>query len=232
MMEWTLKYERFNQTEKLLFKRLINQLLSKTFLIRDEYDAHEGRLKVHPDYRFVERTFEVFTGYLELSGWTLHRDSTYGVIYLESQYDYNKYQFSKFMTLMLLTLRLIYEERREEVSLRNEVVFETNQLISKMQILGILDKKPSMKDIADTLKTFASFNLVSKLEGKWEAPDARFVALPSILFIIPNDKISVLSDLIGASEEVDDSKIDTADVEIAFDQAGDEEENEMMEDLL
>ena len=104
-------------------------------------------------------------------------------------------------------------------------------LFRSMQILGILDKKPSMKDIADTLKTFASFNLVSKLDGKWDAPDARFVTLPSILFIIPNDKISVLSDMISASEDTDESKV-SAYVDVSFDRDGDEEENEIMEDLL
>lgn len=223
MSEWMIKYERLNQTEKLLFKRMINQLLSKTFLIRDEYDAKESRVRVHPDYRFVERTFDIFSDYLELGGWTLHRDNHYGVIYLNSVHDYNKFQFNKFMTMMLLTLRLVFEERREEVSLRNEVLIETNEIISKMQVLGALDKKPSMKEISDTLKTFESFNILNKVEGKWEAPDTRFVILPSILFIIPNDKISMLSEVVSSKES------ESQDLEASSEI---DEESEIMEDLL
>lgn len=231
MREWVIQYERFNQTEKLLFKRLVNMLLAKTFIIRDEYEATTGRLKVHADYRFIERTFEVFSGYLELAGWTLHRDNTYGVIYLNSQHDYNKYQFNKFTTLMLLTLRLIYEERREEVSLRNEIFFETHEMIRKMQVLGILDKKPSMKDIAEGLKRLSHFNILNKIEGKWEAPDTHFLLLPSILFIISNDKISMLATLVESSTE---DEIQTSDQNEDDENESEDEADasELMEDLL
>lgn len=220
-MEWLHKYEKFNQTEKQLFKRLVNQLMAKTFIIRDEYDVKEGRIKIHSDYRFVERAYEVFSGYLELGGWTIHRDSDYGVIYISSMHDYNKFKMNKFTTLMMLSLRLLFEERREEVSLRNEVLFESYELISKMQVLGIIDKKPAMKDIADGYKLLSSFNILEKLSGKWDGHDAKFVILPSILFIIPNDKISLVSEMVKSKEdEIDDESSEFDD------------ETELMEDLL
>lgn len=218
-----IQYERFNQTEKQLFKRLVNQLLAKTFLLRDDYDLSEGRLKVHPDYRFVERTYEVFVGYFELGGWTLHRDSQYGVIYLNSAHDYNRVHFNKFTTLMLLTMRLIFEERREEVSLRNEVVFTASELIEKMNILGIIEKKPSMKDILEGFKILNSFNVINKIDGKWDAPDSRYMILPSILFVIPNDKISMFSELSQTKEDevTSDYRVESMD-----------EDDDIMEDLL
>lgn len=223
MMDWVRLYSQMNQTESMLFKRLVNLLLSKTFLLRDDYDLKEGRLRVHPDYRFVERHIEIFSGYLDLGGWTLHRDNSYGVIYLNSSHDYNRFQFNKFQTLVLFTLRIIFEERREEVQIRNEVIVETNELVQKMIVLGILDKKPAMKELGDTLRLMSGFNLVNRIEGgKWEAPETRLMILPSILFVIPNEKISLLNDLTETQEQTEEN-----DSDLEY-----EDDSDMMEDVL
>lgn len=201
-MEWTRKFDQLNQTDKTIFKKMINQMLSKTFLIRDSYDMETGRMKVHSDYRFVERHFELFMGYLELGGWTLHRDSNYGVIHIDSAHDFNRQQLSKFNTLVLFTLRLIFEENREEVQLRKEVIIEIGSLVQKMNVLGVLEKRPAIKELTDALKVLASFNLIARLEGgKWETMSTRIMILPSILFVIPNEKISVLSELTNLPED-------------------------------
>ena len=208
-MDWTRKFEQLNQTDKAIFKKIINQMLSKTFLIRDAYNIETGRMKVHSDYRFVERHYELFMGYLELGGWTLHRDSNYGVIHIDSAHDFNRHQLSKFNTLVLFTLRLIFEENREEVQLRKEVVIDIGSLVRKMNVLGLLDKRPAIKELTSALKILASFNLVAKLEGgKWETMSTRIMILPSILFVIPNEKISVLNDLTNLSEDGEAEEID------------------------
>lgn len=209
-MEWIRRYEQLNQGERQNFTRIVNQLLARTFLIRDDYDIAEGRIRVHPDYRFVERLFDVFSGYLQVAGFSLHRDSVYGVISISSLHDYNKFQFSKFTTGVLLTLRLIFEERREAVSLRQEVLLDTSELVSKMQVLELLDKRPAMRDLALALKQLSSFNLVLRLGGgKWEAPDTRLMILPSILFVIPNDKLTQVLEHMSTSKSAIDDRSET-----------------------
>lgn len=200
---WQQDYERLNNAEKELFKKLVNLTLAKSFIIRDYFDEKESRMRIHGDYKFMERHWELFTGYLSFGGWTLHKDNTYGVIHLLSQYEYNRFQFNKFTTLILLTLRLIFEEKREEVSLRNEVVIQNHELVQKMTVLGIVDKKPAFKDLTEALKTLAGFNILGKLSGKWDSPDTTLMILPSILFILPNERISQLNELLvmGAEEE-------------------------------
>lgn len=200
---WQQDYERLNNAEKELFKKMVNLILAKSFIIRDYFDEKESRMRIHGDYKFMERHWELFAGYLSFGGWTLHKDNTYGVIHLISQYEYNRFQFNKFTTLILLTLRLIFEEKREEVSLRNEVVIQNHELVQKMTVLGVVDKKPAFKDLTEALKTLAGFNILSKLSGKWDSPDATLMILPSILFILPNERISQLNELLvtGAEEE-------------------------------
>ncbi len=242
-MEWVGRYEQLNNSEKQAFTRIVNLLLAKTFLLREDYDLKEGRVRVHPDYRFVDRLFDVFSEYLAVAGFALHRDSGYGVMSLASLHDYNKYQFSKFTTMVLLTLRLIFEEKRESVSLRQEVMLDTHELVSKMQVLGVIDKRPAMKDLATALKQLASFNLVMRLDGgKWESPDTRLMLLPSILFIIPNDRLSqVLASLDDRDDDSpsSDAGVDQAsDTDAGVDQASDtdtdadvESDADLMEDV-
>ena len=200
---WQQNYERLNNAEKELFKKLVNLILAKSFFIRDYFDEKESRMRIHGDYKFMERHWELFTGYLSFGGWTLHKDNTYGVIHLISQYEYNRFQFNKFTTMILLTLRLIFEEKREEVSLRNEVVIQNHELVQKMTVLGVVEKKPAFKDLTEALKTLAGFNILGKLSGKWDSPEATLMILPSILFILANERISQLNELLvtGAEEE-------------------------------
>ncbi|MEA3422344.1 MAG: DUF4194 domain-containing protein [Bacillota bacterium] len=198
---WINDYEKLNNAEKDTFKRLVNLILAKTFVIRDYYDKDEKRMRVHNNYRFIERNFELFVEYLSFGGWKLHKDNNYGVMYLNSEYEYNKIGFNKFTTLVLLTMRLIFEESREEISIRNEVVIGVNSLVQKMLTLDIIQKKPSIKELADALRTLSKFKIIERIEGKWENPDTDIIILPSIIFILSNEKIRKLSDLLLEGQE-------------------------------
>lgn len=206
---WINDFEKLNNTEKDTFKRLVNLILAKTFVIRDYYDKVEKRMRVHSNYRFIERHFELFVDYLSYSGWKLHKDNNYGVIHLNSEYEYNRTGFNKFTTLVLMTMRLIFEENREEISIRNEVVVGVNSFVQKMLTLDMIKKKPSAKDLVDALRTLLKFQIIEKIEGRWEDPDTNIIILPSILFILSNEKIKELSDLLLEEQgEIEDQEED------------------------
>ena len=140
---WTESYDKLNNSEKEEFKRLANLLLSKTFVTRDTFDVKESMMKINTDYRFIERHFELFSNYLSYSGWEVRKDNQYGVISVENVYEYNRMKLDRFTTLLLYTIRLIYEEERERVSLRNEIMATTGQIIHKMITLNLFKKKPA-----------------------------------------------------------------------------------------
>ncbi len=187
---WNGLYEKLNNSDKEEFRRIVNVLLSRTFMIRDIYDAREGMIKINPEYGFVERNYELFTDYLFYSGWRIQKDSSYGVISLINEYEYNRVKLNKGTTLILYTLRLIFEEEREKISLRNEILTTTGQMVHKMITLGVVPRKPSDRDLADGLRQLAHHNIIEKLEGPWEKADTKLLILPSILFVITNEKIS------------------------------------------
>lgn len=198
---WHEQYEKLTNSEKEEFRRLVNLILSRTFIIRDIYSSKESLMKINPDYRFVERHFDCFLDYLSFGGWAISKDSNYGVISLLSTYEYNRVRFDKNATLMLYTLRLIFEEEREKVVLRNEALTTTSQLVQKMIVLGLVKKKPSDKDLTDGLRILSQYNILQKLDGPWEEPETKLLILPSILFIVTNEKISRIYEVFEADED-------------------------------
>lgn len=198
---WIENYERLNNSEKEEFKRLANLLLSRTFVIRDYFDPKDSMMKISSEYRFIERHFELFSGYLSYSGWEVRKDNQYGVISVENIYDYNRLKLDRFSTFVLYTIRLIYEEERERVSLRNEILTTTGQIIHKMITLNIFRKKPSDREITEGLRLLSYHNLIQKISGSWENADAKILILPSILFVVSNERISRIYELLDNSEE-------------------------------
>lgn len=213
------KFERLNMTEQDSFKRIVNWMLAHTFLLQKNYVFDDSMKKTNPDYLFVERNFELFEEYLEYSGFRLERDSNYGVIFLSSSYEFNRVRLDKMTTLMIYALRVIYEEEREKLSLSKDIFTSTGNLIHKMLSLGVIKKKPANSMIKDSLRMLNRFRIIEKLEGSWEDAETKLLILPTILFIVTNERISNMYRLLdeepdrlpeeGENEETYEDAVDT-----------------------
>ena len=102
---------------------------------------------------------------------------------------------------MVYTLRLIYEEERENLHLSKEVIIRIGELIHKMITLGFLQRKPANADLHLSLRSLAGFHIIDKLDGTWEEADARILILPSILFIVSNEQISLMTQTIEQTKQ-------------------------------
>ena len=213
------KFEKLNMTEQDSFKRIVNWMLAHTFLLQKNYVFDDSMKKTNPDYLFVERNLELFEEYLEYSGFRLERDSNYGVIFLSSSYEFNRVRLDKITTLMIYVLRVIYEEEREKLSLSKDIFTSTGNLIHKMLSLGVIKKKPANSMIKDSLRMLNRFRIIEKLEGSWEDAETKLLILPTILFIVTNERISNMYRLLdeeqdrlpeeGENEETYEDAVDT-----------------------
>lgn len=207
------KYEKLRMAEQESFKRIVNWMLAHTFLLQDNYVFDDSMKRTNPDYLFVERNFELFEDYLEYSGFRLERDTNYGVIFLSSTYEFNRVKLDKTTTLMIYVLRLIYEEEREKLSLSRNIFTSTGDLVHKMISLGVIKKKPANQVMRDSLRTLNRFRIVEKPEGSWEDADTKLLILPTILFIVTNERIGNMYRLLEEepgemSQEDEDEEID------------------------
>jgi len=125
-------YDKLSVKDKESFKKVVNRLLLQNYVLRDVYNEKEKIMKSNYDYRFIERNKSMIEAYLDYSGWQLSIDNKYGVAYVINAYEYNKVTFNKMSTIFLLVLRLIYDEEREKLSLKSEVMITVHDLINRM----------------------------------------------------------------------------------------------------
>jgi len=188
---------------------LVNLILSHTFIIRNTFDQKSVSMKINPDYRFVERHYDLFQDYLSYAGWALLKDNGYGVIALENAYEQNRIRLGRGTTLILYILKLIFEEERERVTLRHEILTTTGQIVQKMITLGLIPKRPPIKDLTESLRQLSYHNIIEKMDGQWHEFDTKLLILPSILLVVSNASISRLQDEIAEGE---DSIVDDEDI--------------------
>jgi len=194
-------YDKLSSKDKEEFKFVVNKLLLENYILRDVYSEKDKMMRTNYDYRFIERHKTIMESYLEYSGWQLSIDNKYGVAYVSNVYELNKVSFNKMSTIFLLVLRLIYDEEREKLSLKSEVMITTHDLISKLLSVGVFKKKPANKIIETILGQVSKYNVVSKGMGSWSDAETKLIIYPTILFIMTDAKINELVNLIESGDE-------------------------------
>ena len=81
---WLENYNNLTNAEKERFAKLVNYLLSKTFVTREIFETKDKLGKINADYRFIEKYYDLFEGYLKVINYVLKTDEVIGVIYLEN----------------------------------------------------------------------------------------------------------------------------------------------------
>ena len=109
-------------------------------------------------YRLVANQFDYFTDLLDALGWTLHRDDQLGIIGvlpLETE-AYARLRLTD--TLVLLCLRLLYEEGVERFEVRDGAVYTaTETLLGRYETLlkRPRPRRPELMDILARLRRHA-----------------------------------------------------------------------------
>lgn len=195
------KYNELTNVEKENFKRIISLVLSKTFIVNRIYDRKQNTFKSNSEYRFINNHIELFREYLEIAGFKLIKDNNYEVIYIENEFGYNKKKLDKNTTIFLYGLRLKFDEDREKINLNTDIIVTVSDIIKTLIDVGAYTKKPSDMEIRTALLNLSSFNIIQKVDGILEKPETKIIILPSILFVITNEKITALSQSINILEE-------------------------------
>ncbi len=193
------KFEELTAKEQAEFSRICNLLLSCTYILRENAEQRISR-----EYTFIERNFQLFEDYLSLSGWDIKKDTQYGVIYIRNINGCNKLVLSKLATVILITLRIFYEEQRMQAGLTNNVSIAIGELFGKIvNEYSIYPKKPPQKDIRDVFRMLESHNLIRKIGESYDDLSCRIQILPSILIVVPNERCKTICDILKTEKEVE-----------------------------
>lgn len=202
--------ESLPQKEKDEFTRCCALLMAKTFVPRDTLDG-----KISRDYTFIQRRYPLLEEYLSLSGWKLYNDKTLGIIYVSNTEEYNRLTLNKLTTQIIVTLRLMFEERRMNGTSVYVVGVTVGELLAKMiNELSVLQKKPAQKELKDSFRVLEDHNIIYRMGDSYENMECQIKVLPSILLAVPNNRCKAICEILqdeNKEAENENSDENTAD---------------------
>lgn len=198
------EFVKLSSQEQNEFARIVNALMLKSFVVRESFDSREKMMKINPEYRFIERYYEIFEEYLKYSGWHLEKDVTNGVIAIYNEYEQNRLRIDRETSLILFTLRLIYETKKAESNAPGESLYMTTpELLKTMIEYGITmqGKRLTGRLLGRSLRFMAAHNIICKVSGSYDEGNVTFYILPSITFAVDSQKIAAMSDALERLKE-------------------------------
>ncbi|MBQ7372480.1 MAG: DUF4194 domain-containing protein [Blautia sp.] len=196
------------QKEKDEFRRICNRLISTCFLCR-------GNVTNRGDYYFVLRHRTDFRDYLDVLGYRLEINEEYGVIQLTSPQNYNHLNLRLFDSIILLILRILYDEKRRELSVSDEVIVNLGDIQDKFLSLQIRDKMIDKTTMRNALSLFRRFQLIETLDKDLGNEETRILIFDSILMAVrvedirqAYEKLEIYKKGKGTNEEINEDEAD------------------------
>ncbi|ETT45439.1 hypothetical protein BSK66_10035 [Paenibacillus odorifer] len=199
---------RESLVQKEKFRVAANKLLNNCFIIKKKEDTRS-------DYIFIIQNKDLFIEYFDLLGYKIEINDIHGVVSLTSINGTGRLRMRKIESVILLIVRLLYIEKRKELSLNEDVVVLVDEIQQKYNMLKIDVKSYLDKTILkDTVRLLKRYNIISNLDTDVTMSDSRIKIFPSVLFAVPNDNITAMYDAINeklnrymnGGEQIDDEE--------------------------
>lgn len=174
--------DKMLQREKENFRRICNRLLSCCFLCKSNGAGKS-------DYYFVLKYKNEFKTYLEVLGYRLEINEELGVIQLTNAYNYNRLNLKLYESVILLILRILYDEKKRELSVSDEVIVNLGDIQDKYLSLQIREKMIDKTTMRNALSLFRRFQLIEILDRDLGNEESRILIYDSILMAVRIDNI-------------------------------------------
>ncbi|HIS57506.1 MAG: DUF4194 domain-containing protein [Lachnospiraceae bacterium] len=171
------------QKEKDELKRICNRLLSSSFLCQKN-DASRS------DYYFVLKFRTEFQTLLETLGFRLEINEVDGVIQLTNPQNYNRMNLKLYESILLLILRILYDEKKRELSVSDEAIINLGDIQDKFLSLKIRDKMIDKTTMRNALALFRRMNLIETLDRDLTKEETRILIFNSILMAVRIEDIN------------------------------------------
>jgi hypothetical protein len=204
----------FEHISKDKFKSAANKLLGECFLLKKHKDTAS-------DYNYILNNKDAFIEYFDILGYELIIDEQNGVIGLNNPSGTGRIHLKKIESILLLILRLLYIEKRKQLSQIDDVIIIADEIYDKYSMLK-MNAKLYKTVMRNTLGMFQRYHLIGKLDADMSNPDTRILIYTSILFAVTVsslddlyqsakdklDKYSIGGDSFGTNDSADNEETD------------------------
>lgn len=176
-----MEYFSINNLSKDRFKEVANHLLNSCFLLKRNGETQA-------DYNYVNLNREIFKQYFDLLGYELIFNEDFGVVTIKNIEGTGRIRLKKAESVILLILRLLYIEKKSELSQSNDVIVIIDEVIDKYNMLK-LSQKLDKALLRSSFGTFRKYNLINILDSDAADPETRILIWPSILLAITTESV-------------------------------------------
>lgn len=165
------------QKDKDEFKRIANRLLSQCFLCK-------GNVTNKSDYYFVLKYRTELQDYLSILGYRLEISEEFGVVHLTNPQNYNRLNLKLYESIVLLILRILYDEKRRELFVSDEVIVNLGDIQDKYLSIQIREKMIDKTTMRNTLSLFRRLQLIEILDKDLGSEESRVLIYDSIMMAV------------------------------------------------
>ncbi len=180
-------YIELKESEKNNVSRIVNKLLQVNFITKKKPGDTS-------DYRFILAFKEVFEAFFALADFKLNIHRETEVVYIENEQLFNHMRLRKTESIMILALRILYQNKKDYVTLDEDVEIFLHEIHSELTRVGYLDHKRITKDRLKPALTFLrSYNIIDYIDRGLH-DDARIKIYPTILYVTNFETIKEIVD--------------------------------------
>lgn len=183
------KYKTFNDTKKSNFSKIVNRLLNESFLIREKDEDKD-------DYYKAIEAIDELNNYLSIMDYEVIYDKDINLIYIKSLDNKNRIHLTKFVTVVLLLLRVEYFKASKKASLTDLVSITFDELKQAVKKTNIYKDEKSTNEYLEALKELKRLKIVNYKVGNDFSGETRIFIYPSILYVVSIENVENLSNLL------------------------------------
>ena len=186
-------YVRLKETEKEQFSRLANKMLSSCLLtLKKEKDRN--------DFFLILAKLPLYKNYFSLMNYELNYYEKDQVLHLINTENTHLLHLKKLESIALLTLRKLYFIKMQEVALNDDITITIEDFHDELLKTGLFQKRITKTELNDCFRIMKRFSLVEVL-GDIEKDQTVVKLFPTILYIIPYNKIEEIDDLLKSYDK-------------------------------
>lgn len=163
-------------------EELANYLLNHRFIIGNLESTREK-------YYLLTNNEEEMQEIFRPLGYSIVINRNLRVAQLVNLHELGRVELRKYESILLLIFRLLYVEKRETLSVSEQLVLVTVEEIEDEYNKLNLPKKLDRRMLEDALRTFKRYNLAIMID-RLENTSARIQILPSVMLAMPEQAIT------------------------------------------
>lgn len=174
-----------SETEQEKVRQVINRLLAVNFLVKE---------KEREAYMIVRRHAPEIKSFFQFLGWDLVVDERHECVFVHTSQRQFRKSLNKEQTVWLLILRLIYEEKRQEISLSEFPLTTTYEIKSKYETFRLPWLNRTTLD--KYIRWCTNIQLLQPLDSDVRHDDSRFQLFHTWQYILNVDQLEMIRERI------------------------------------